>query len=138
MVKRFLLYGLVGICAEIFWTGMSSLIQGDIRLRGFTYIWMFPIYGLIVFLEPVQHKIKKWPLVLRGCVYTIIIFVAEYISGSLLKSVLGVCPWNYTGPLSVNGLIRFDFAPIWFCFGIIIEIIHSKIDKVSILLRTQG
>lgn len=138
MVKRFLLYGLVGICAEIFWTGMSSLLQGDIRLKGFTYIWMFPIYGLVVFFEPVQHKIEKWPLFLRGCVYTVIIFIAEYISGSLLRFVLGACPWNYTGPLTINGLIRLDFAPVWFCFGIILEKLHSKMDEFSLLIRTQG
>ncbi|SMC25761.1 Putative ABC-transporter type IV [Clostridium acidisoli DSM 12555] len=137
MVKRFVLYGFLGICAEIFWTGMGSLINGDIRLRGFTYIWMFPIYGMIVFLEPIQHKIKNWPLVLRGGVYTILIFFMEYTSGLFLRFLLGVCPWNYTGPLAINGLIRLDFIPIWFCFGIIIEKIHYTIDKISVLLRTQ-
>lgn len=137
MVKRFVLYGFLGICAEIFWTGMGSLINGDIRLRGFTYIWMFPIYGMIVFLEPIQHKIKNWPLVLRGGVYTILIFFIEYTSGLFLRFLLGVCPWNYTGPLAINGLIRLDFIPIWFCFGIMIEKVHYTIDKISVLLRTQ-
>lgn len=137
MVKRFVLYGFLGICAEIFWTGMGSLINGDIRLRGFTYIWMFPIYGMIVFLEPIQHKIKNWPLVLRGGVYTILIFFIEYTSGLFLRFLLGVCPWNYTGPLAINGLIRLDFIPIWFCFGIMIEKVHYTIDKISVILRTQ-
>lgn len=137
MIKRFVLYGFLGICAEIFWTGMGSLINGDIRLKGFTYIWMFPIYGMIVFLEPIQHKIKNWPLVLRGGVYTILIFFIEYTSGLFLRFLLGVCPWNYTGPLAINGLIRLDFIPIWFCFGIMIEKVHYTIDKISVLLRTQ-
>ncbi len=56
MMKRFLVYGLVGLCAEIFWTGIGSLLQGDIRLSGFTYIWMFPIYGLTVFLNHCNIK----------------------------------------------------------------------------------
>ena len=135
MGKRFVLYGFVGICAEIFWTGVGSFLQGDIRLTGFTYIWMFPIYGMTVFFEPLQHKIKNWPLVLRGGVYTVIIFFVEYNSGLLLRHILGVCPWNYTGLTTINGLIKLDFAPLWFCFGMLLEKVHNTLDEISVLLR---
>jgi uncharacterized membrane protein len=137
MGKRFVLYGFIGICTEIFWTGMGSLLQGDIRLTGITYVWMFPIYGMIVFSEPLQHRMEKWPLVLRGGVYTILIFLVEYMSGSLFKLVLGVCPWTYSGHLAINGIIKLDYAPVWFCFSLIIERIHKAMDKISVLLETQ-
>ncbi len=96
------------------------------------YIWSYS------FFEPLQHKIKSWPLILRGGVYTFIIFVVEYTSGFLLRLILGVCPWNYTGFTSIDGLIKLDFAPIWFCFGIVLEKLHSEMDKFSLLIRTQG
>lgn len=136
MGKRFIIYGFIGICAEIFWTGMCSFFHGDVKLTGSTYVWMFPIYGLTVFSEQLQHKIESWPLVVRGGVYTIMIFIVEYTSGLILKEVIGVCPWKYIGIGSVNGLINFKFAPLWFLFSIALERVHRTLDKVSVLIRT--
>ena len=54
MIKRFFIYGLIGWGMEIFWTGLYSLISGDLRLLAFTNLWMFFIYGAAVFLEPIH------------------------------------------------------------------------------------
>lgn len=53
--------------------------------------------------------------------YAVLIFMGEYLFGSILKTY-GICPWDYTGLHSnVNGLIRLDFAPLWFATGLILS-----------------
>lgn len=139
MGKKFIIYGILGICAEIFWTGLGSLIHGDLGLRGVTYIWMFPIYGLAVFMEPVHNRIRGWPLILRGGVYILVIFTVEYSCGFILKHILGVCPWDYgKGLFSINGFIRLDFAPVWFCLGLLFEIVHDTLDRFVSLIKVNS
>lgn len=135
MGKKFLIYGLIGWCAEVFWTGLGSLMKGDVKLAAFTYIWMFPIYGMAVFLEAVHDRIRELPTIIRGSIYTILIFAAEYITGMLLKLLIGVCPWDYSGNiLSINGVIRLDFIPVWFFAGLIFERIHDKMNMIFLQL----
>lgn len=136
MGARFIIYGLTGWCTEVFWTGLGSLLSGDLRLQGWTYIWMFPIYGLAIFLEPIHNRIRNWPVVLRGGVYTLLIFTIEYSTGWLLKNITGLCPWDYSGvPSSVNGFIRLDYAPAWFAAGILFEKLHDMLVGINVLKR---
>jgi len=128
MCKRFIVYGLLGLLAEVLWNGFGAMIHGDVLLRGTTCIWMFPIYGLAVFLEPVHYRIRHFPLIVRGSIYMVLIFAVELISGLLLKLVLGECPWNYVNkPLSVCGIITLAYAPVWIVYGIMFEKIHDVI-----------
>lgn len=128
MKKRFVLYGLIGWLIEVAWTGLGSLIRMDIKLQCYTSIWMFPIYGMIVFFEPLCEYIKKWNIVIRGGIYTICIFAVEYTTGMLLKQFVGVCPWDYSlSPFNIDGIIRLDYAPVWFFAGLFFEKVHDKI-----------
>jgi uncharacterized membrane protein len=132
MGKRFMLYGCIGWCAEVFWTGLGALASGDIMLRARTYIWMFPIYGLAIFLEPVHDKIRQLPIMLRGGIYAILILLIEFSTGMLLKFLLGACPWDYSSsPLSIYGVIRIDYFIVWFFAGLIFEHIHKELDKIA-------
>ena len=132
MVKRFLIYGLVGWCVEIIWTGLDSLMRGDLGLDGFTNLWMFFIYGLAVFLEPIHDVIREWRWFFRGIIWVVIIWGIEYTSGLMLGSVLGVYPWVYTGTFAVDGLVRIDYAPAWFVAGLIFEKIHYTLDNYKV------
>lgn len=133
MIIRFLIYGFSGWCVEIFWTGLGSLLRGDIKLRGWTYLWMFPIYGLAISLEPVHNYIRDWPILLRGGIYTIIIFIIEYITGWAIKESTGLCPWDYSNtPFSLNGFIRLDYTPAWFITGLLFEQLHDTIANINI------
>jgi len=106
---------------EVFWTGLCSLVNKDYKLRANTSIWMFFIYGMVVFLEPVYLLIQHYPIVFRGAVYTLCIFIGEYITGGFLKRA-DLCPWDYTNcRYSVHGVIRLDYAPVWFAAGLIFE-----------------
>jgi uncharacterized membrane protein len=132
MTKRFIIYGLLGLCAEVLWNGFGAMLKGDMLLRGTTCIWMFPIYGLAVFLEPVHYRIKHLPLIVRGGIYMVLIFAVELISGLMLRWFLGVCPWNYVDePLSIYGIITLSYAPVWIVVGIMFEKIHDAIIHIE-------
>ncbi|HZY44449.1 MAG TPA: hypothetical protein VFF70_06845, partial [Anaerolineae bacterium] len=73
MFLRFLLYGIGGWCAEILWTSIRDRVRcrvDDWKLKGTTYLWMFPIYGgaLLFLYEPAHDAIRSisWPL--RGSI----------------------------------------------------------------------
>jgi len=129
--KRFLFYGLLGWTIEIIFTGMDSLIRGDLRLTGFTNLWMFFIYGMAVFLEPLHDFIAKWKWRLRGLFWMFLFWGIEYVSGFILVNVLGVYPWYYTDAFAVDGLITLRFAPYWFAAGFLFEKIHRFLDNIE-------
>jgi len=129
---RFIIYGLTGWCAEIIWNGIHSLIAGDFILVGWTSMWMFPIYGLMIFLEPIHNRIRNYPLIIRGGIYIVLIFLVEFFAGLILSVILGKCPWDYTGSsLSVCGVIRLDFAPVWFIGGLLFEKLHDILKSIN-------
>ena len=132
MLKKFVIYGLLGLLVEVLWTGFGSMLRGDVLLRGTTCIWMLPIYGLAVFLEPVHYRIKHLPLIVRGGIYMLLIFAVELVSGLLLRLVLGECPWNYVNrTLSIYGIITLTYAPVWFAYGIMLEQVHGIIKRIE-------
>lgn len=138
MKKRFVIYGLVGWCIEVFWTGLGSLFAHNVKLEGRTYMWMFFIYGLAIFLEPVHDRIRNLPVIIRGGVYTILIFLIEYSTGLFLRLVLGICPWDYSNSIySISGLIRLDYAPAWFVAGLLFEKLHNLLMKITFLEESK-
>ena len=126
MKHNFLLCGSLGWCLEIFWTGFHSLLAGQPTMMGKTSLLMFPIYGCAAVIAPVYRRISFFPAALRGCLYAAGIFLADFSTGTLLKH-FGICPWDYSGtPYHVQGVIRLDYAPVWFATGLIFEKILSK------------
>lgn len=141
--KNFCKCGITGWCLEVVFTSIESMMLHDWRLMGKTSLLMFPIYGMGVMLAPIGKWVDSWlsiktepgteyPLSLKdrimrhGMLYMVLIFVAEYVSGAWLKA-RGICPWDYTGRHSnINGLIRLDFAPLWFGTGLLFEEITKK------------
>lgn len=54
------------------------------------------------------------------------IFAGEFLSGIALKK-LGICPWDYSSsPFNVLGVIRLDYAPLWFGLGLFYEFIFKR------------
>ncbi len=121
MKNKFILCGLVGWCLEIFWTGLKSFQRRQMKLEGRSSIWMFPIYGMAALFSPISRWIKDKNLLLRGTVYAGFIFLAEFVTGSLLKK-RNMCPWDYSkARWNINGVIRLDYAPVWFLTGLLYE-----------------
>lgn len=127
MIYRFLIYGLLGWGLEVFWTGLGSALKGDVRLAASTYLWMFPIYGLAILMEPLHDNIRNWPWLIRGVLWILIIWTIEYVTGGVIRLITGASPWDYSGttPWQIDGLIRLDMAPLWFITGLLFEWIHD-------------
>ena len=122
MIRRnFFQCGMMGWSLELVWTGLHSLRIRDSKLTGRSSLWMFPIYGSAAFLSPIMRLLKNQSFWKRGLVYMLCIYAGEYISGSLLKK-RDFCPWDYSrSRFHYHGLIRFDYAPLWFTAGLLFE-----------------
>ncbi|HKL99205.1 MAG TPA: hypothetical protein VJZ06_04795 [Mobilitalea sp.] len=126
-VNNFFICGLIGWCMECFWTGLSTIKKHEDRtLSCHTSVWMFPIYGMAACLTPICSKLKKRNALCRGGVYALIIYLAEYISGVILKKYRA-CPWDYSkAKLNYKGVVRLDYAPVWFITGLFFEKILNR------------
>ncbi len=136
MFSRFLIYACFGWCAEIVWTACYAVGEAvrarraiDWRLAGRTYLWMFPIYGGGGLAFEVAHaRVAGWPWPARGAIYMLGCFVIEYVTGWIIKRITGKIPWDYSyARWHVHGLIRLDYAPVWFAFGLILE----QVERVA-------
>lgn len=132
MLKRFIIYGVIGWSIEIVWTGLHSLIFGDIVMQAYTNFWMFFIYGCAIFLEPLHDIMKEWRWVFRGVLWVVIIWGIEYTSGTILLNLLGRYPWYYSGKFAFDNLVRIDYAPAWFVAGLFFERVHKTLDIYNI------
>lgn len=131
MTLRFFIYGLLGWSIEILWTGLGALLHGNLLLRGSTSLWMLPIYGMAVFLEPLHDKIRPWPWAIRGILWVGVIWALEFCSGAVLRLLLGLSPWDYGRTIySFYGLIRVDYAPAWFFLGFLFERCHDWLRQI--------
>ena len=106
---------------EIMFTSLHAIKNKNYKLIGQTSMWMFPIYGLAVFIKPVYRLIKDRPIIIRGGIYSLGIITCEYISGTLLKK-RNLCPWDYSkAKANIDGVIRLDYLPVWMAVGLIFE-----------------
>jgi hypothetical protein len=141
MKTRFLIYGVLGWCLEVLWTGLPKRWPIDWRLPAHTSWWMFPIYGLIAPLyEPIHNRLRSAnrPWWQRGVIYSAGILGVEAVTGALLQWRIGAIPWDYSGKTrwQWRGLTRFDYAPLWFGVGLALEPIHDWLVAWGPLLRT--
>lgn len=137
MLKRFIIYGLLGWNMEVIWTGLTSFSAENINLIGHTSVWMFFVYGSAVFIfEPVYRIIADCNTFVRGCAWMALIFVIEFISGMILRSI-GIEAWYYDCRFSVCGVIRLDYAPVWFAVGLIFEKVNQILLNYNIGVKQK-
>jgi uncharacterized membrane protein len=132
MFTRFLLDGFLGWSAEVFWSAVEDnclLRAQDWRLKRQSYLWSFPLYGLIVFLfEPLHSAVRPLPWAARGLIYVVGVWTVEYAAGWSLKRAFGYCPWDYTSYRHhLHGLISWNYFPLWFFFGFVLEYLHDRL-----------
>lgn len=137
----FVLFGIAGCFGELIWTSTSTPVMSlvarlpiDWKLPARSYLWMFPIYGLGGWGFQLLHDAiagEHW--LLRGAVYTVFCFSGEYLTGWIIKRVTGTIPWDYSEDtkLQLHGLIRYDYAPLWFCVGLMTERIDQVIRAIA-------
>jgi hypothetical protein len=152
---RFLLYGCVGVVAEVFFTAAYEMISGTrrppidstvripmsraerLRAQGHTTLWMFPIYGSAALLfEPAHDALRAWPWLARGGAWMAGLFAVEAGAGLLLRATTGRCPWDYSyARTNIRGVIRLDYAPLWFAFGLGLERLHDLFAAIEPAVR---
>ena len=121
LIHNFIHCGILGWCLEITFTALDSFRKREFTLTGNTSIWMFPIYGMAAFLEPVYRLVKKQHYLIRGFIYAVLIFTGEFITGSLLMR-RDLCPWNYErSRWNIKKIVRLDFLPCWILAGLLFE-----------------
>lgn len=128
----FAIFGCLGITSEIFFTAICNFIKLSpdsiglaLKLEGNSYIWMFFIYGLAAIIFPILfNRIKKYHIIFRLLLYTVIIFSIEFITGWILDITTGQCPWEYHSPLAVCGYINLYYTPFWAGFGFLLEKVY--------------
>lgn len=119
--RDFIKCGITGWCMEVLWTGINNMRNHDKKLSSNTSLLMFPIYGLASLIKPVYSLIKNKNFILRGVIYSILIYSGEFISGLILKKH-DMCPWDYSkSKYNIKGIIRLDYAPAWFGAGLLFE-----------------
>ena len=119
--KDFLICGACGWCMEILFTGLNQLRRRNMSMTGQSSLLMFPIYGMAALIRPIARFFQKKSFWVRGSIYTGIIFLGEFLSGSYLKK-RGNCPWDYTkSHYHIRSIIRLYYAPYWFLAGLFFE-----------------
>ena len=120
---RTVVYGLTG------WAVDSAYVAAHTRRRRPSSLLNIPVYALAQPLfEPVHDAVRSRPPVARAAVYGAGILGVEYLSGRLLRRLLGEAPWNYgSARTAVDGLVRLDYVPLWGAFGLALERLHDAL-----------
>lgn len=134
---RFLIFALIGLLIEVFFTATFQLLGGNYNMHGRTSPWMMIDYGLLgVVLMPMARPMirNSVPLFVRAAVYMVGIFVIEYITGTIFVA-FGLEIWNYDDlPLNLHGQITLMYAPFWYALGFVVEALHRRVDTVAVVL----
>jgi hypothetical protein len=138
--ERGVAYAVVAVATEVGFTGARDMVlRRDGALRGHSYLWMFPIYGLAAFLfEPAHELLRQRPLWQRAVAYSVGIMGVECLTGMALKKAVGVVPWDYTRHSRwtlPGGAVRLDYAPLWAVAGLALERVHDAMGDVTVAAR---
>ena len=124
-LEKTLLLASAGIAAEIVFTALCNARKNGMRLIGYSYVWMLPIYMLLypgfMVLTPIAGG-WAWPL--RAAFYAALIMVFELITGLILRAAIGEAPWEpeYRGHTwAVMSLVRLDYFPAWALAALVFE-----------------
>jgi hypothetical protein len=139
MLLRVLLFALLGLVFEVFFTDLGALLRGEIGRHGNTSLLMMLDYGILgLAVGPVAEALKRRrvPLALRAVVYMFGIFFVEYASGRLFTAC-GWTIWDYSGlKWNLHGQITLLYAPVWYALGLGVELLYRRVDAcAAVLLR---
>ncbi len=134
-----LLYAVLGLVVENVFTGVSAILDGDVRAPTRSYLWMPVVWALggffFHFLGPwVAHVPQYW---LRGLVWTLATYVLEFGSGLLLLATIRVVPWDYrsrTRGAALWGTINWRYLPYWLTLGMFVEPAQAWILRLATAL----
>ncbi len=113
---------------------------GDRRLKGESYVWMAPIYGIGGLAgEVVGSALEDRSVLERAAAYAVTFWAVEAATGEALRRALGDVPWGegYRGhPDELgDGLIRLAWGPNWAVAGLALERVSPYVRRLALLPR---
>jgi hypothetical protein len=153
---RFVLYGVMGLAAEVLFYGLARVgrmipVVGDFFLFGWhvdprlgldhvwqaplvagfgqSSFWMFPVYAVcaLCFLEPTYRLMWRRHVLLRALAYGLIINAWEVVTGWLLLRITGYAIWYYDDKLAILHMSSFFITPVWMVAGLLIETVYREL-----------
>ena len=138
VLLRVVLFALLGLVFEVFFTDLGALVHGKIGRYGNTSLLMMLDYGILgLVLGPIAEALKRRrvPLPLRAVVYMVGIFFVEYTSGRLFTAC-GWTIWDYSGlKWNLHGQITLLYAPVWYGLGLGVEFLYRRVDACAAVLQ---
>lgn len=142
---RILFYACLGVAAEVVFTAACAALGvrltedlddpgafSGARLKGHSFVWMLPIYGLgFAGFEVVHDLVRAEPWLVRGLVYVTILYAAELGASVLLVRLTGDHVWRWIGPGAFGGHVHFAMAPIWLLATVALERLHDALVLAS-------
>jgi hypothetical protein len=141
---RFLFYACLGVAGEVTFTAACAklglrltadladrTVRGSWRLKGHSFVWMLPIYGLgLLAFERVHDAVRfaAWPA--RGVVYVGMLYGIELAAGAMLVRLLGEHVWRWIGRGAIRGHIHLAVAPLWLVAMLALEPLHDFLVHV--------
>lgn len=124
-------YTMFGLFIEILYTGISNVTDGEISgrdkyLEGKTYLWMIPIYGILLtgLFHPLYQLLAGLDIIYRFIIWAILITSFEALTGWAYDKWLGFCPWDYSRSkwkVFERGYTKWYLLPLWGLAGLVIE-----------------
>ncbi len=142
---RVLFYACLGVAAEVLFTAVCArlgiVVTADLddreardgwRLKGHSFVWMFPIYGLgLLAFEPVHDLLRTAPWWLRGLSYVAVLYLIELAASRVLVRLTGAYVWRWVGRGSMGGHVHLAMAPLWFAAALAFEPLHDLLVRSS-------
>jgi hypothetical protein len=143
---RFVFYAALGVAGEVVFTAVCArlgiVLTPDLddaqarttwRLKGHSFVWMLPIYGLgLLGFEVVHDLLRAAPWIARGLAYVGMLYAMELGASVLLVRLTGAHVWRWIGRGAVGGHVHVAMAPIWLVTLLALEPLHDA------LVRTGG
>lgn len=136
---RLLFYACLGVASEVVFTAVCARlgirVTADLdepeartswRLKGHSFVWMLPIYGVgLLAFEVLHDALRAEPWLVRGAAYVAMLYVLELGASLLLVRLTGAHVWRWIGRGSVGGHVQLAMAPIWLAAGLALEPLHD-------------
>jgi hypothetical protein len=136
---RFGVYAVLGWGIEVCFTALKDLVTGvgDERLKGESYVWMAPIYGIGGLAgEVVGSTLKDRTMIERAAAYAVTFWAVEAATGEALRRAIGDVPWGegYRGHADQrgDGLIRLAWGPNWAIAGLALERVSPYVRRLAL------
>jgi len=127
--------GVGGLLIEVVFTGLYSLLSGNLKLTCQTSLWMILVYGTARCLFDYIGMTLHYNRFIMGCIYTPLIYLQEFAWGFLFLKVLKKRLWDYGGSkITPMGLINFFYFPAWFVLALFFDKINYFLHSLEKLV----